>query len=137
MEFIVDTNILFSILLKDGSNAHLLFHPKLVLYSPSYALEELSKYKELIIKKTERSDEEIEWLLKLLNRLIIFVDEEEYAEFSAEAKKICPDPEDDAFFALALKLRCGIWSNDKELKKQSRIDIYDSKEVADWLKWYA
>ncbi|MDP1729356.1 MAG: PIN domain-containing protein [archaeon] len=137
MEFIVDANIVFSILIKEGFNAKLFFHPKLIVYAPAYMLEELKHYKEFLISKTQRSDEELEWMLKALKSIMIIVPEEEYSQFYEEAKKISPDPDDIQYFALALKLRCGIWSNDKELKKQSRIDIYDSKEVFDWLNWYA
>ena len=33
------------------------------------------------------------------------------------------------YFALALKLNCGLWSNDKELKKQSKVKILNTNEV--------
>ena len=46
-----------------------------------------------------------------------------------EAEKITPDKKDVLYFALALKLRCGIWSNDKKLKTQNKIKIYSTEDL--------
>ena len=46
-----------------------------------------------------------------------------------EAKEISPDPDDVPYLALALKLGCAIWSNDKELKKQSVVKVYNTQEI--------
>ncbi|PIN85274.1 MAG: hypothetical protein COV47_03030 [Candidatus Diapherotrites archaeon CG11_big_fil_rev_8_21_14_0_20_37_9] len=43
-------------------------------------------------------------------------------------KKISPDPKDVPYFALALKLRCPIWTNDKLLKKQKKVKIISTSE---------
>lgn len=48
-----------------------------------------------------------------------------------QAQSITPDKYDQDYFALALKLGCPIWSNDKALKGQKRIKVYSTKEVAD------
>ena len=45
------------------------------------------------------------------------------------AEKITPDPNDAEYFALALKLGCGIWSNDKKLKEQDKIKIYSTSDL--------
>ena len=50
-----------------------------------------------------------------------------------EAKRLSPDDKDVMYFALALKLRCAIWSNDKELKKQKEVTIYNTQELFDEL----
>ena len=47
-----------------------------------------------------------------------------------EAEKLTPDPDDMAYFALALKLNCAIWSNDKKLKDQNKIKIYNTHELS-------
>lgn len=44
-------------------------------------------------------------------------------------KKISPDPNDADYFALALMLKCPIWSNDKELLKQNVVRIYSTGEL--------
>jgi predicted nucleic acid-binding protein len=35
------------------------------------------------------------------------------------------------YHALALKLNCAIWTNDKKLKQQTKIKIYHTHELAD------
>ncbi len=40
-----------------------------------------------------------------------------------------PDENDIIYFALALKLKCCIWSNDKALKRQDRIMVLSTKEL--------
>ena len=55
---------------------------------------------------------------------------EELVPFIEEAEKLSPDADDMTYFALSLRLNCVIWSNDKELKKQGKIKIYNTKELA-------
>ena len=48
-----------------------------------------------------------------------------------EAEEISPDPDDVAYIALALKLKCGIWSQDKALKeKQNKVQVYSTEDLA-------
>jgi predicted nucleic acid-binding protein len=65
----------------------------------------------------------------LLKVVVKFIKEEEYSEFLSEARKVSPDPNDSDFFALALKLNCPIWSEDKRLKKQSRVKVLSTREL--------
>lgn len=51
---------------------------------------------------------------------------DEVRSFIDLAEKISPDSDDVLYFATALKLDCGIWSNDKELKKQNHVKIYST-----------
>ena len=69
-------------------------------------------------------------LLEVLKRRIVLVPLEELTEYVEEAEKITPDPDDMAYIALALKLNCPIWSNDKELKeKQTVVKIYPTHKL--------
>jgi len=52
-----------------------------------------------------------------------------FSSFLQKAEIISPDPDDCAYFALALKLKCGIWSNDKDLKNQNIVNIYSTKDL--------
>lgn len=45
-------------------------------------------------------------------------------------RKMAPDKDDAAYFALALKKNCGIWSNDKKLKDQDAVSVYSTHELA-------
>jgi len=50
-----------------------------------------------------------------------------------EAKSISPDPDDSDFFALALKLNCPIWSEEKKLKKQLEVKVVNTSELIEEL----
>jgi predicted nucleic acid-binding protein len=64
-----------------------------------------------------------------LRKKIKAIPNEEIESFIPIAKEICPDPKDVDYFALALKLNCGIWSNDKVLKQQNKVQIYSTAEI--------
>ena len=58
MELLIDANILFSVLIKDSFTSNLLLNKNFILYTPEYIVEEFLKYKEYILKKTLRSEED-------------------------------------------------------------------------------
>jgi len=47
-----------------------------------------------------------------------------------KAEKLTPDLDDMTYFALALKLNCAIWSNDKKLKEQNKVEVYNTYELS-------
>src|SRR3989344_6298142 len=115
MDLVVDANVLFSALIKDSFSYALLFNEKFHLFMPEYIFIELEKHKEEIMEKTERTAEELFRLVETLKRRIVIVPLEELVHHVEEAERLTPDPDDMAYFALALKLNCAIWSNDKQL----------------------
>lgn len=129
MDFVVDANILFSVLIKKGKTEELIFNDSFCLFAPEFIFEEFLKYKEIISEKTERKTEDFLKLLRILMKRIKTVPNEETERFIAKAKEICPDKKDVDYFALAIKLDCSIWSNDKDLKKQNVIKIYSTEDL--------
>src|SRR3989338_3793076 len=113
MDLVVDANVLFSVLIKHSFTYNLLFSGSFHLFTPNYIFTELDRHKEEILKKTERTTEEVFKLLETLKQRVIIVPLEELVPYVEEAEKLTPDPDDMAYFALALKLNCAIWSNDK------------------------
>jgi len=130
MDVVVDANVIFAVLIKDSFSYHLLFSGRFHLFTPEYIFIEFEKHKEEILKKTERTTEDFFRLLEILKRRITLVPLEEIREYVNEAEKITPDPNDTVYFALALKLNCAIWSNDKKLKEQDKIKVYHTHEIA-------
>ena len=118
MDLVIDANVLFSILIKKGKTEDLLFQEDLHIFAPEFLFEEFEKYRDLILVKTQRSSKEFDKLLNLLRERIKTVLNKETDKYLEQANKICPDENDVDYFALALKLNCPIWSNDKRLKKQ-------------------
>jgi len=130
MDLVVDANVLFSALIKDSFSYALLFNEKFHLFMPEYIFIELEKHKEEIMEKTERTAEELFRLVETLKRRIVIVPLEELVHHVEEAERLTPDPDDMAYFALALKLNCAIWSNDKQLKEQNSIKIFNTHELS-------
>lgn len=135
MELVVDANILFAALIKRNVTSHLLFRDNFHLYAPEYIFTEFRKYKKLILSKTERSDEEFEMFINILQRRINIVPKEEFKSFVKQAKIISPDPKDVPYISLALRLNSAIWSNDRALKeKQEDVRVYTTSELIDYFK---
>lgn len=133
MPVVLDANILFSILIKMGKTLDLFLNSKLEIVSPDFIFSEFVKHKEELSKKSGLN---YSWLLTaivLLSEKIRLFPVEEYSLFLAEALKVSPDKDDVDYFALALKLDCSIWSNDKKLKKQDRVKVYSTEDLVELL----
>jgi predicted nucleic acid-binding protein len=129
MKFIVDANILFSALIKDSITAELLFHKDFRLYTAEFLIDEFLKHRSLILEKTLRTEAGFVGIMYALKDIITVIPEEDYSAIIKEAEKISPDKEDTMYFALALKLKCPIWSNDKKLKEQKLVKVYTTEEI--------
>ncbi len=129
MDVVVDANVIFAILIKDGFSYHLLFSERFHLFTPEYVFTEFEKHKEEILRKTERTSADLFKFIEILKRRISIVPLEELTDYIKEAETLTPDPDDMSYFALALKLNCAIWSNDKKLKEQDKIKVYPTHEL--------
>jgi len=131
MDLVVDANVLFSVLIKKGKTEELIFETDIRLFAPEFIFDEFEKYKEMLLKKTEKTNKEFEELLNILKKKIKTIPNEETEKYISEAKNISPDVKDSDYFALALKIKCPIWSNDKALKdKQKAVQIYSTEDLA-------
>jgi predicted nucleic acid-binding protein len=126
---VVDANILFSALIKKSFTADFIFNDKLDLYSPAFVIGEYMKYEKIITKKTNRTKAEFIQIMHSLKEIIKIIPKERYEMLLKEADKISPDKSDVMYFALALFLKGGIWSNDKRLKKQNIVTVYSTDEI--------
>lgn len=110
MQAIIDANIIIAMLVKPGKPIDLFFDSRLSLFAPQLLFEELGKHKEEIMEKSK-------------------LNEEEFLRFREMAGDICPDPKDVVYFALALYLNCPVWSNEKKLKEQAKIEVFATHEL--------
>lgn len=134
MKLVVDTNVLFSFFNERSKVRELAVLPLLDLRSPKFALEEVKEHEHEILERFSLSGAQFSLILKLLDAVVDFVKEGEYGEFLPRAGEISPDPDDVDFFALALKFNCPIWSEDKELKRQTQVKVLSTKELVEFLK---
>lgn len=130
MELIIDANILMSALIStQGSTFDLIFNNKIKLFAPEYLFEEIDKYKQVIIEKSGLLESDLDLFISLVLLRIELIPKIELSKFLNRAELISPDPNDSEYFALALKLNCAIWSNDKKLKSQYCIKVYNTQEI--------
>lgn len=134
MELVVDANILFAALIKVSATSDLIVDNSLNLVSVEFIFEEFEKYKDIIKKKTERTEEEFERFMEIIQKRIKLIPYEEFKSFMTEAEKVSPDPKDAEYLALALKLNCALWSNDKKLKTQDKVKVYSTEDLMNELK---
>ena len=136
-ELVVDANVVFAGLIKRSFNFELLrLLPRrgIKLYSPAYILDEIGEHVNRLQNFSKLSRTELKFLIELLFRKIEVVPKSKYKEYLEEGKKLLPKhPEDAPYFALALKLNCPLWSNERLLKRQSRVKVFSTKELIKFL----
>ncbi|MBS3056490.1 MAG: hypothetical protein J4473_03590 [Candidatus Aenigmarchaeota archaeon] len=119
LTLIVDSNILFASVIKDGVNAKLILSDRLHLIAPEKLFEEFERNRAVLVKRTHRSVEEFEKFLNVLEERIEVIPKSEFKPWLKEAKKKSP-ANDFPFTALAKAYGCSVWSNDKELKESMK-----------------
>lgn len=129
MILVIDANILFSALIKNSLTAELIFNDDLKLYTCEFIIEEFFKYEEIILKKTHRTRGQFIMIMHQLKEIISIVPKEEYSKFMEYAEKISPDRKDALYLALAFRLNSAIWSNDKKLKNQDKVKVYNTSDL--------
>lgn len=133
MIVVVDTNIVFSgILNPNGTISDILLNSTGILefYSPTHILDELKNHHQKLLKLSGYSEEELQFLKRILFKKIEFIDLESIQNSTWEeaielAKNV--DEFDAPFIALSLELGSKLWTGDKKLEKGL------SKKGIDWI----
>ncbi len=134
----MDANVLFSFFKKDSATRRLLRTLTILgtrLISPDFVLEELVRDKERVKQYAGIDEIEFLFLLSLLEKRVEVFSKSEYEKFLTEAEGLLPGHlKDVPYFALALKLNCTIWSNEKRLKKQDKVKVFSTRELLESFK---
>lgn len=135
MKVVIDANVLISALLSGGATSDALFAGRVEFIAPLFILREVNKYWDDIAERSGISENELKQELEEIKPQITFFSSVEYNEFLSQAYKILPDPKDVAYFALALKFNCPIWSYDPHFFMQTEIRVLKSaKEVLKFIE---
>lgn len=126
---VVDANILISLLIAKGSKQELFFSEHVTPHSPELVLFEIGKYWKRISEGSGVPEDELKLAFSGIRKQLITLPLSEIKPWLREAERISPDKDDTEYFALALKLNCPIWSEDKLLKKQSRAKVLNTPEL--------
>lgn len=138
MILIVDANELFAGIITKGKGFQswtldILFSDKVEFYAPLRLLVELEKNKEEIMAKSRFSDKDFDIFVGIIKLRINFITLDDFSDKIAEARGLAPHLKDVEYFALALKLDCAIWSEEKAFKKQSEVKVFNSRELVELL----
>ncbi len=129
MDLIIDANILFAALVKDGASARLILHERIHLYAPEFILDEFEKYRSVLLEKTHRSDEEYDRVLSIFKKRITLIPKEELSSRMLEAESVSPDKEDSPYIAASLEIGAALWTNDLQHQKQAKVHIMTTKQL--------
>lgn len=132
MHIVIDSNILFSALIKDSTTRKLILEYDGLFLFPSFIFEEAEKHKNELLIKSRMNEQEFNELLSIILRKVILVPSETLYPYHKEALEIVKniDIDDTLFFACASAYPESIlWSNDRNLKNQTRIKVLNTSEI--------
>ena len=132
MRLVIDANRLFSIIIGKRLNTasiSIFFSDDAELYAPFRLLAELENNKDEIRFKSGFSHEDFDNFVSVINMRVKFMPLEDFMDKISEVKKISPHSKDIEYFALALKLDCSVWFNEKLLKEQPHVKVLSSAEL--------
>ena len=138
MKLVVDANELFAGLIAKGKKLQswtldILFSDEIELFAPFRLLAELEKNRDEIRSKSGFSLQDFEAFVGILKLRVRFLPLEQFLDKIPEAKVLAPHLKDAEYFALALKLDCPIWAQEKAFKKQSRVKVFTTSDLISFL----
>jgi len=138
MRLVVDANELFAGIIAKGKELQswtldILFSDEVELFAPFRLLAELEKNRDEIRRKSGFSLQDFEVFVGVLKLRVRFIPLEQFLDKVPEAKELAPHLKDIEYFALALKLDCPIWAQEKAFKKQSRVKVFSTSELISFL----
>ncbi len=129
---IVDANVLFSALLKDGLTRHLLLSARLNLHTPAVLWTELDRNRGYLIRKGRTTEAAFDLLVNLLRSKIQNIpDEVVDAKLDEALRRLAPTDRLDApYVAAAMAVSGTLWTHDKVLSKGAGVPILRTVDVS-------
>ncbi len=128
---VIDTNILMSALIKDGLTRRILVHSGRRFAYPEIALEEITRHRDLVLRKSGYTPNELDEVLSGLLRSVTLIATSAFQQDIARAAIVMRDIDitDTVFVALALSLNATLWSDDAHLRKQNLVMVCTTSEM--------
>ena len=136
MRFVIDTNIIFSALIKDSTTRRIILTSKFDFFIPEYVFIEIQKHSEEILEKSGYDQDDFDTMLDTIIGNINVIPTDEFKSYIPKAFKIMKDIDEDdtSFLALAFMINGdGIWSNDPHFEKQNKIKVWKTKNIIELL----
>jgi predicted nucleic acid-binding protein len=129
MKLIIGGTAIFELLKKESLAAKVFFNKNIQLYAPEVLIKDIENYTEIIKTKTGRSAFEFEKFMSLLRKRIRKVRLQNFKHYISSAQQITTHEDEQIYFALAMHLKCPVWTNDLQMKGQRHILAYTTQEV--------
>lgn len=131
MEFVIDTNILFSFFKNDSITRRIIIEKQLKLYAPKETFIELTKYKDEICEKSHITKKEFDRISSILSSFVETIPKSKFIKSYEVAFSFLSEntKEDAPFIGLALYLKIPLLSNDKVLKKQNKVKVFSTSDL--------
>jgi predicted nucleic acid-binding protein len=130
MYVVVDSNKVFSALLSKGKAFDIFWHNGLVhrisFVAPELLFTEIRKHLDEIHKRSKLPKQEIEEVFSFIQKQVAPLPHMLIRPHMEEADKLAPHSKDSEYFATALALDAGIWSDEAAFRRQFRVKIYSS-----------
>ena len=138
MKLVVDANELFAGIIAKGKNLQswtlgIMFSDEVELFAPFRLLAELEKNRDEIRSKSGFSLHDFEAFVGILELRVRFIPLEQFLDKISEAKVLAPHLKDVEYFALALKLDCPLWAQEKAFKNQSEVKVFSTTDLVSLL----
>jgi putative PIN family toxin of toxin-antitoxin system len=138
MNIVVDTNIVFSAILRGESNiGNIIFGSRAIkFYAPDFLKQEIFNHKPKLQRHLRLASQSLDELIHLVLSRVDFFNEELIPQrhWQAALKLVEAIDQDDApFIALSLYKKAVLWTGDKRLieavKKQKRLKVVTTQEL--------
>jgi predicted nucleic acid-binding protein len=128
---VVDANVLFSALLRDGTTRHIILHGGLDLHTPEALWDELERNRAYLLRKSGATEAAFDRLLELLRDRIASIPLEVIRPHLREAhRRLGPRERLDApYVAAAMAIRGTVWSHDKPLARKAGVRCVTTREL--------
>ncbi|AJC72043.1 hypothetical protein X802_07620 [Thermococcus guaymasensis DSM 11113] len=135
MEVVLDYNVVFSALYNKGVACRLFMLNHVTrdveFLVPAYFWEEVERKKDRLIRLTHLTEEDFEFILRIIKSQTITMPEHVVKTGIDEALSLSPDPKDVPYVALALALNLPLVTGDLKLRNtiRDRIVVYSPSEL--------
>jgi predicted nucleic acid-binding protein len=132
MNIVIDSNVLFSALIKDSLTRNLILRYDGLFLFPSFIFDEMEKHKQELMEKTKLPKEDFVKLLQLILSKVLIVPTEALLPYREEALDIVReiDSDDEIFMACALAHPNSVlWSDDKNLQRQCEVRVLKTEQI--------
>jgi len=128
---VVDANVLFGALLRDGTTRRLLLYGGLDLHTPGIIWREFERNRAYLPKKSRATEAAFDLLLDALRDRIGEVPLALIGERMAEAGESLggEDSLDTPYVAAAVALGAALWTQDKELRARAPVAVVSTEEL--------